>query len=558
MDFRRDDRGQAIQVGAVLLFAMLIIAMSIYQAQVVPRENAKIEFDSYLDASSDMTKLRNDMLGVAATNNQRGTTVTTGTTYPARVFFVNPATATGRIRTGDPENLTFSNVRSTSDNENVDQYFQSEDSSLEYTTRDVRFVPFYNEIDVAPVVVANGFTYRNYSTPIPLTTQTMIQGNRLTFVTVAGDFEAGGLTTPITTDPISAHTRTVTVTNRTSDPLVITVPTPISASTWESDIIAGQMDPAGAPDNPNRYVTDVATGPRANTVNITLEPGANYELSLGRIELHEKSDASEATSPEPRYLVAETDRSVTTKQGRVKLTVEARDRFNNPVSNAIVNFSGSGYDFETQDRTDLSMPIRTDENGQATVWYNATGIVGNLPVTANLSAAPPAADEKKVAFTVTNTFTGTGGGGGDDSNINPGNYVVLEDAQKIDATGGGNAPDRYRINTTFENQGTTAANITAMRFTFYFEEDNNLYVVSSTVYRSNGTQLMTLPIRGAFDEVPGTLTIPPNNGAVSLQFAFDSQNGDFDPSAQTDFFVVEFVYNDATTATYFVNFQKPP
>jgi len=541
MDFRRDDRGQAIQVGAVLLFAMLIIAMSVYQAQVVPRENAKIEFDSYLDASSDMTQLRNDMLGVAATNNQRGTTVTTGTTYPARIFFVNPPTATGRIRTGAPENLSFANVRSTSDEGNVDRYFQSEGSTLEYSTRDVRFLPQYSEIDVAPVVVANGFTYRNYSTPIPLTTQTVIQGNRLTFVTVEGDLDAGGVTTPITTDPVSAHTRTVTVTNRTSSPLNVTIPTPINASVWEDEILAGQLSQGPTDD---RHVLDVAPGPRPNTINVTLESGVNYELRLGRIELHERAELNETESPPARYLVAETDRNVTTKRGLVKLTVEARDRFNNPVSNSIVDFTGLGNDFETQSGEDLSMPVRTDENGQATVWYNATGNVGNLPVKAYLGTSEPTAAEKKVQFRVTNTYTGGGAGGGSDSNINPGNFVILDNS--FDS---GND-----VVLTLNNTGQVDANITAMRFSFYFEDRQNAEVDSSIVRNhSTGTQLASLPKFGSFQEVP-TQTIP-SKTTYQLRFTFYDGGSTFNPQPNKDFFVVEVVYGDAYVATYFVSFQ---
>lgn len=445
MDFGPDDRAQAIQVGAVLLFAMLVIAMSVYQAQVVPRENAEIEFDNYLDASSDMTVLRNEIMGVAATDTQRGTTVTTGTTYPARVFFVNPGPATGSVRTGPAANISIANVKSPSETKNVDRYLQSESSELEYTTRDVQFDPSYNEIvdEVAPVVVANGFTYRNYSSPVALTTQTIIKGNRLTFVTVEGELDAGGVKTPLTVNPVSAHTRTVTVTNRTTSPINVTVPTPIPASTWESEILAGQLDPSGT--IPDRYVTSVTPGPRPNTVNVTLEEGENYELRIGRIELHEKSDVSDASRPKARYLTAVTDTDTeTNKNSRVSLTVEARDRYNNPVSNTNVSFNQSNDQgtFETKEGDPISFPIKTGENGRATVYYNATGFLGDIPVDAWLGTSDPAADERDVRFSIFNKGRGTSGS----------TLMVLNRTST--------APTSKNFTFTLDYQGSNAARVT--------------------------------------------------------------------------------------------------
>jgi len=42
--WRDNGRGQSIQIGAVLLFGALIIALAGYQAFVVPQENEQVEF----------------------------------------------------------------------------------------------------------------------------------------------------------------------------------------------------------------------------------------------------------------------------------------------------------------------------------------------------------------------------------------------------------------------------------------------------------------------------------------------------------------------------------
>jgi len=45
MRFSRDRRGQSVVVGTVVLFGFLILALGIYQVQVVPTENADVEFE---------------------------------------------------------------------------------------------------------------------------------------------------------------------------------------------------------------------------------------------------------------------------------------------------------------------------------------------------------------------------------------------------------------------------------------------------------------------------------------------------------------------------------
>lgn len=79
MVFLEDDRAQSVMVGAVLLFAMIMISLSLYQANGVPNQNKNVEFNDYLDSSNDMTGLRNALLDVASSNTQQGVTVKTET-----------------------------------------------------------------------------------------------------------------------------------------------------------------------------------------------------------------------------------------------------------------------------------------------------------------------------------------------------------------------------------------------------------------------------------------------------------------------------------------------
>jgi GAF domain-containing protein len=54
-----DDRAQSIQIGAVLLFAILMLLFSTYQSSIIPDQNQKIEYDQNLDTQEQFTSIRN-------------------------------------------------------------------------------------------------------------------------------------------------------------------------------------------------------------------------------------------------------------------------------------------------------------------------------------------------------------------------------------------------------------------------------------------------------------------------------------------------------------------
>lgn len=99
MGFLNDRRGASGVVGAVLLLAILVILVSIYQAQIVPIENKQVEFDHSLDVQNDMLELRNAILESDATGRITYATVTLGTRYANRIIGINPAPASGLLET---------------------------------------------------------------------------------------------------------------------------------------------------------------------------------------------------------------------------------------------------------------------------------------------------------------------------------------------------------------------------------------------------------------------------------------------------------------------------
>jgi hypothetical protein len=94
-----DDRGQSIQIGAVLLFGALVVALAGYQAFVVPQQNEAVEFSHSQTVQNDIQELRNALVSATGEASTRSVSVTLGTRYPDRAFAVNPGPASGSLRT---------------------------------------------------------------------------------------------------------------------------------------------------------------------------------------------------------------------------------------------------------------------------------------------------------------------------------------------------------------------------------------------------------------------------------------------------------------------------
>ncbi|TKX55387.1 hypothetical protein EXE44_16265 [Halorubrum sp. SS7] len=107
MRFNRDRRGQSVVVGTVVLFGFLILALSLYQVQIVPQENAEVEFQHFEEVRNDLVELRNGILSAGSSERPQFVDVKLGTRYQTRVFTVNPPDPVGTLRTSDAYNRRF-------------------------------------------------------------------------------------------------------------------------------------------------------------------------------------------------------------------------------------------------------------------------------------------------------------------------------------------------------------------------------------------------------------------------------------------------------------------
>lgn len=400
------DRGVSTLVGAILLFGIILVVYATWQAAVVPAENKQVEFDAFQDAGEDVTELRNAMQRTAVTGVQTSTVVQTGTYYPSRVLFVNPPPATGTLATEPAGEVTLSNVAATDGD--VRDYWNGDDRSFD--TERIVFRTDYNELRTGSLGVdPSGATYLAAGATVMRDAQTLVSGNRITLVTVAGDYRDGGVTVAPAVEPVSVGTDTISVRN-TSSNFTMTVPTRLEQDAWD-EIADGQ-----------ETITDVAV--TDGNATLTFADGT-YQLRLARVALREPTGPSVESAPDARYIAAPNREPVTVDREPVRLVAHTRDRYDNPRSDIEVTFDvvsgGSG-----------SVQV-ADPNGGSCSAVDWNDVSGGSAVTVTSDG-----DGAAVACLKPES-TGNGNGNGNGNGKGNGNSKTISVNATMDASGVGTA-----------------------------------------------------------------------------------------------------------------------
>jgi len=140
-----DTRAVAPLLGAILLFGFLVIGLSVYQAQVVPQQNAETEFEHFEDNRNELIELRDDISRAGEFNRARFPTVQLGTSYRTRIIGINGPPPAGLLETSDPYPINITN----------------EDGDLvgQPQTRFIEYRPSYNEIAIGPTRYEHSVLY---------------------------------------------------------------------------------------------------------------------------------------------------------------------------------------------------------------------------------------------------------------------------------------------------------------------------------------------------------------------------------------------------------------
>ncbi|MFB6217835.1 MAG: type IV pilin, partial [Halobacteriaceae archaeon] len=398
---RPGDRAVSPVVGAVLMLAVLLLAVTVIQVTAIPILNAQHEFEHRQAVQADMVRLDTAVDRVAATGRGETATVDVGVRYPERLLFVNPPPVSGTLGTSASRSVTIANAVAAGE---TGDYWNGD--ARTFTTTTLVYSPSYNEYGNAPTTVYEPWVVYNRmgggGGMAALTETDLVEGRQISLVALDGEYSRSTTrTVGINAVPNSAPVNTVTVRNETA-PIPLTVETGLQEDAW-ARLLDDELDRDGAGDD--RYVTgfDCRQAPPepCGELTLTLEPGT-YELRLGEVAVGSGSSREGAA-----YLTAVegSDASVP-ETGRQRLVVEARDRFDNPVSGVTVTGTLEGDDGTLRTVT----PV-TENDGRAVFVYEAPeNVDGTRTVTATTRFG--AGDQQRtVTFDIRVVDLGGGGTG---------------------------------------------------------------------------------------------------------------------------------------------------
>ena len=137
MEFRGDERAQSVVIGSLLVFTILVLSFSGYQAFVVPNQNAQVEIDHSQTVKDQFAELRTNAVNAVGSDTTRSTNIDLGPTYPTRAVALNPPPAAGKLQTRAEGDVSIEESGTT---RNV-----CSDGETTPTTRSLVYTPSYNE-----------------------------------------------------------------------------------------------------------------------------------------------------------------------------------------------------------------------------------------------------------------------------------------------------------------------------------------------------------------------------------------------------------------------------
>lgn len=281
MDRRADDRGVSPLIGFLLVVGILVLSLGIWQVNFVPAENKQVEIQHYEDIIGDMQELRNAIVRIGETNQLQAVRFKLGTAYPPRVIGVNAPPAQGALETS-----TAGTGEIVVDGVNTTAVCGFEET----TSRSITYDPAYNYFENAdPIHYENTVVYRNTSdgTIVLDSGQALIRDNTINLVPMVTDFSLTDQSA--TTIDFQGEQTGAT---KVSKALTITIPTDLSAETWETELL----------DDQDAVTSVTANQTRANAVDIALEarsysfrctpagagtsPNANIQVTADRDDIN--------------------------------------------------------------------------------------------------------------------------------------------------------------------------------------------------------------------------------------------------------------------------------
>lgn len=517
------DRGVSPVIGMMLVAGIVVLLLGTLQVGAVPNWNEDVEF-THLQASEGAFKTLYDTLqDVTADGNERSVTISLAPSYPQRFILRNPPDPSGTLATADEGTITIANATVRGE---AGDYWDG--GSKSYTSRAITFAPDYRYVDnFQRLVLDNSAVASQYNeTAVTQTGQNLVDGRRITLITVNGSLERTGTdTASVELKPVSAPARAITVTNG-SGPVTVTVPTLLGNDTWTGLLAEEYVTNGGHIANQS-----FQAGEPYNQLTLTMEAGVTYELRLAKLGVGTAIDTTENATYLTR--IRGSDQTVFVG-GTAPLTVEVRDRFNTPMSGVDVEFttlSGRG-DFQNGEN---ATTITTDQDGRATAEFVPRS-PDEMVIQASIDEgdAPP----ERVNFTLQVEVPPSTGG--------QSAGIILVEADL------GSGGSKHQVDMVFENLRNSPKNVTDVGMTVFYDENRGEGTAEVKNATINGD--FTVEIGGQFTDISGDpLTLNgPSGTETTVTTRFSNVDGnDFDVD-EGDFYQVTFIYSDGTVTTYLV------
>jgi|AntDeeMetageno50_2_1112565.scaffolds.fasta_scaffold00126_2 hypothetical protein len=278
---RDDNRAVSTVIGVVILFGFLILALSLYQVEVVPQQNAETEFQHSGEVRNDLVELRAGILQAGSIDQPQYQTVQLGTTYSTRVFTINPPAPSGTIRTSESYPITIA--------------YESNDTVIEtIPTRFIEYQPGYNELDRSPTWYDASVLYldaRDEGGGIAvIEDQALVDNGEVQITALQNEFRRSG-TGQVTLELRPAESVTSDI---PEGDLTVTIPTRLSEDDWEtktnlptdSDVYDGVTDTGADIGNMNIYkltLDTTANDLTVDTVGVQETPEAPTQNDAARV-----------------------------------------------------------------------------------------------------------------------------------------------------------------------------------------------------------------------------------------------------------------------------------
>lgn len=534
--FDGDDRGVSEILGGIFVFALVITVLVLLQVWAVPAANQQIEFEHNQRVLGDFQQLGSEVDRAAGIGVSGSTTIEAGTRYPPRFLLLNPAPPAGTVETTQ-RTVSLRNVQAT--NPETGSKYLVGDTEYSFSTRAVAYDPGYNEYGNPPTTRYEGWTlYNDFEGANRVYNRNGLLSERTVRLTMLDGNISRTTQSSITlpTSPISSSEDPVMVRGAGPNaPVTLLLETDLSAEEWTA-MLDSERNFEGA-----TQVDDQTVEIQLRYADDSGQP-ITYNLRMAKVGIGQGT-----TDEGAHYLTVVGDEPDFDASGG-SITVEVRDRFNNPVPGVNVTFSSADGVF-------LDPVVTSDDDGRATAEFrNPASETVTVTATADVNEGDDGRQTERGRVVFNGIVVDDGIPTGD-SEFNPNDDTSFTQQSATFRSTGMGQTQQWFADVVFRNNDDEPRQITGIRVNAYISSTfsrGEQFTSPDTVRITSGGQ--NLPLA----DVQGRYVVHPVSNAevdagdlrtITFEFRSGSENLRADSG---DFFVVSIRFADGSVGRYFI------